>query len=81
MRGLRFMKTPVAANDNRKPARLLSFIDLSEKRGIDFSRRHLQRLEDSKQFPQRVALGANKIGWVESEIDDWLAEKIEDRAA
>ena len=75
------MKTPVAANDNRKPARLLSFIDLSEKRGIDFSRRHLQRLEDSKQFPQRVALGANKIGWVESEIDDWLAEKIEDRAA
>lgn len=69
------------ANDNRKPARLLSFFDLSEKRGIDFSRRHLQRLEDANRFPQRVALGVNKIGWVESEIDEWLAAKLVDRRA
>jgi prophage regulatory protein len=72
---------PVAANDNKKPARLLSFFDLSEKRGIDFSRRHLQRLEDAKRFPKRVTLGANKIGWVETEIDEWLGAKIKERDA
>ena len=50
-------------------------------RGIGFSRRHLQRLEDAKQFPKRVPLGTNKIGWVETEIDEWLATKIEERNA
>lgn len=62
-----------------KPTRLLSYSELSSTRGIAFSRRHLQRLEDQKRFPQRVALGENRIGWVEAEIDEWLATKLSAR--
>jgi prophage regulatory protein len=75
------MKAPIAANDNIKPTKLLSFAQLTTTRGITFSRRHLQRLEDERKFPRRVALGENRIGWPEAEIDRWLAEKLAQREA
>jgi len=28
-------------------------------------------------FPNPVSLGGRAVGWIESEIDDWLAEQIE----
>jgi len=28
-------------------------------------------------FPKPVSLGGRAVGWIESEIDDWLAEQIE----
>jgi prophage regulatory protein len=31
------------------------------------------------QFPKRVRLGANRVGWVESEVLDWLQERIDRR--
>jgi prophage regulatory protein len=62
-----------------KPTRLLSFKELKSTRGIHFSRRHLQRLEDENKFPRRVQLGENRIGWVETEINEWLAEKLANR--
>lgn len=27
-------------------------------------------------FPAPVSLGARAVGWVESEIDDWIAQRI-----
>jgi prophage regulatory protein len=71
----------VAANDNIAPVKLISFAELTTTRGITFSRRHLKRLEDEKKFPQRVVLGENRIGWVITEVDDWLAEKLAGRYA
>lgn len=29
------------------------------------------------EFPAPVALGARAVGWVDSEISDWLAQRIE----
>jgi prophage regulatory protein len=75
------MKPPVAANDNRKPMKLLRYSDLNETRGIIYSRRHLYTMENERKFPRRVPLGENRVGWVESEVDDWLKEKAESRAA
>jgi predicted DNA-binding transcriptional regulator AlpA len=75
------MKPPVAANDNIKPVKLLRYCDLSETRGIRFSRRHLKRLEDENKFPKRVVLGENSIGWPVAEIDEWLAAKLGERYA
>lgn len=28
-------------------------------------------------FPKSIKLGARAVGWLESEIDNWLSEKIE----
>ena len=67
------MKMPVAANDNVKPVRLLRYCDLKAKHSIDFSRRHLRRLEDTGMFPKRVHTGPKSPAWIESEIDTYLA--------
>ncbi len=28
-------------------------------------------------FPTPISLGGRAVGWIESDIDDWLTEKIE----
>jgi len=71
----------IASNDNVAPTKLISFAQLTTTRGITFSRRHLKRLEDERKFPRRVALGENKIGWVVTEIDAWLAPRLAARDA
>lgn len=32
-----------------------------------YSPQHIARLEAAGQFPKRVRLGANRVGWVETE--------------
>ena len=71
----------IAANDNVKPVKLLRYCDLSETRGIRYSRRHLYTLESEHKFPKRVALGENRVGWIESEIDGWIRDRAACRAA
>ena len=47
------------------------------KLGITFSRGHLWRLEGRNEFPRRVKLTKNgRCGWVESEIHDWLRQRV-----
>jgi prophage regulatory protein len=31
----------------------------------------------SKAFPKPVLLGARAVGWLESEIEDWIRQRIE----
>ena len=35
--------------------------------------------ENAGEFPRRVKLGANRVGWVESEIESWISSKIAER--
>lgn len=30
----------------------------------------------NKQFPKQIQLGPRSVGWLESEIDGWILEKI-----
>jgi prophage regulatory protein len=30
-----------------------------------------------KQFPAPISLGARAVGWLEFDVDAWLAEKVE----
>lgn len=57
--------------------RILSKRDLKEL--VLYSPQHIARLEKMGQFPKRVQLGSNRVGWVESEVLDWLTEKLESR--
>jgi prophage regulatory protein len=49
--------------------RILIFPQLKSDKGIHYTRQHLARLEKAGKFPQRVQIGANRVGWRESEID------------
>jgi len=62
-----------------KPTKLLSFNELSSKHGITFGRSHLYTLENEKKFPKRVQLGVNRVGWVQSEVEEWLAQRLANR--
>ncbi len=44
-----------------------------------YSPQHIARLEKAGQFPKRVPLGPNRVGWVESEVLDWLQERLAQR--
>ena len=46
-----------------------------------YSPQHIARLEAAGQFPKRVRLGCNRVGWVEQEVLDWLQAKIDARDA
>ena len=43
---------------------------------IPYSSVQIWRKENAGEFPHRVRLGANRIGWVESEIEAWLSSKL-----
>jgi prophage regulatory protein len=64
---------------------VLRFRDLKPRKGIDFSRMHLARLEAAGRFPRRIRLSENSVAWYENEIDAWLgakaATRIEDSKA
>jgi len=57
--------------------RILSKRQLKEL--VLYSPQHIARLEAAGEFPMRVQLGRNRVGWVESEVLDWLQERIDSR--
>jgi prophage regulatory protein len=57
--------------------RILSKQQLRE--AVLYSPQHVARLEAAGQFPKRVQLGPNRVGWVEEEVLDWLQQRINRR--
>jgi len=43
---------------------------------VPYSAQHIRRLEHANQFPRRVRIGANRVGWVREEIEQWLSNRI-----
>ena len=44
-----------------------------------YSPQHISRLEKAGLFPRRVQLGPNRVGWLESEVLEWLEERLAQR--
>jgi prophage regulatory protein len=59
--------------------KLLPFSDLHDH-GVLLGRRQIDRLEAKGSFPKRVAIGANRVGWVTDEIEDWVNAAISRRS-
>ena len=57
--------------------RLLSKRQVKEM--VLYSPQHIARLEAAGQFPKRVRLGINRVGWLEGEVLDWLQKRIDAR--
>lgn len=58
--------------------KLVAYPALSEK-GITFSRMHIYRLMKAGNFPKSVPVGTNRIAWLESEIDQWIMDRVAQR--
>lgn len=53
--------------------RILRRHDLLTKTGLSYPT--LWRYERDGNFPQRIQLGPNSVGWFEDEVDAWLASR------
>lgn len=46
---------------------------------VPYSMNHIRRLENAGQFPKRFRIGANRVGWVRGEVEQWLNERMGER--
>ncbi|MER9209181.1 AlpA family phage regulatory protein [Mesorhizobium sp. M0771] len=53
-----------------KGTRILSLAGVREL--IPLSRSQIFRLERAGQFPSRIRIGMRRIGWFDSDIEEWL---------
>ena len=60
--------------------KLVSKKELKSVYGIPYCFAHIARLETAGQFPKRIRLGACRVAWVAEEVDDWIEERIANRA-
>jgi prophage regulatory protein len=57
--------------------RILRLKDVIEKTGL--ARSTIYKYLDAGTFPQSIPLGGRSVGWVDSEIHDWILTRIEAR--
>ncbi len=57
-------------NEQRSPMKVLKLKDVVTLTGI--SKVTLWRLEQKGEFPQKISLSPNRVGWVESEVLNWV---------
>lgn len=43
---------------------------------IGLSRSTIYKKISDRQFPQPIPLGDRAVGWLESDIEDWIAERV-----
>jgi len=60
-------------------ARILRLPQVCAMTGL--GRSMIYQMEGEGRFPPRVNIGLRAVGWVESEVQDWLRGRIENRRA
>ena len=56
--------------------KILRLIQVKEKTGLSTSAIYL--LMSGDEFPQSINIGVRTVGWIESEIDDWIEQRIQE---
>ena len=51
-------------------ARILTEAQVKER--VLYSSSQLRRMEQAGKFPRRLKLGPNRVGWLSSEIENWI---------
>jgi len=57
--------------------RLIKLKEVIEKTSL--GRSTIYEFMTDGRFPKQVSLGAKSVAWVESEVDDWIMERIGER--
>lgn len=53
--------------------KIMRFPDVAEATGL--SRPSIWRLERKGDFPGRVQLGGNAVGWLSEEVEEWIESR------
>jgi len=66
------------ADNPRPPVPCVQILRLPQVcRATGLGRSMIYQLESERRFPCRVRIGARAVGWVEAEVQGWLAGRIE----
>lgn len=66
--------TSVIERKTRREVRFLRLPEVLARTGLSRSTIYV-RLEQGR-FPRPVSLGARAVGWIESEVDEWMRARI-----
>ena len=66
--------TRVIEQETRAPGRFLRLPEVMARTGLSRSTIYV-RLEQGR-FPQPVSLGGRAVGWIDSEIDEWMSNRV-----
>jgi predicted DNA-binding transcriptional regulator AlpA len=69
--------TKSQTNPERRPVRFIREAECRNRTSLSRSQRW--RLEREGRFPARVPLSVRTFGWVEAEIEDWIAARVAER--
>ncbi|EKL0030453.1 AlpA family transcriptional regulator [Vibrio vulnificus] len=62
------------------PNPTIRLIRLNEVLGMTgLSRSSMYRFIEDNQFPLQVQLGDRAVAWVESEVQEWIQQRVNDR--
>ena len=56
------------------PARIIRFHQVQARTGL--SQSTIYRRLAGGSFPKPLSLGARAVGWIESEVDEWIRQRI-----
>lgn len=65
----------MTTQSNLSPLRILRMRQVMARTGL--ARSTIYEHIRNKRFPNQVTLGPHSVGWVERDIDAWIAERIE----
>lgn len=54
---------------------ILRLVTVKKRTGM--SRSNIYKLMSEGLFPKSISLGARAVGWIESEINEWIEQRIE----
>ena len=66
---------PIHSQTFAPPVQILRLPQVCKVTGL--GRSMIYQLESERRFPTRVRIGSRAVGWVESEVQRWLADRIE----
>ena len=64
---------------NNQNTRLIRFPEVMNRTG--YGKAWIYRLINEGLFPQPIKIGSRAIAFVESEVDEWISQRIEERDA
>ncbi|WJV25675.1 MULTISPECIES: AlpA family transcriptional regulator [Pseudomonas] len=71
-------KNEAEAHPVERERRILRRPEVEAKTG--FKRAHIYNLMQEGKFPKPIRLGIRAVGWDSFEIDQWIAERLLERA-
>lgn len=57
--------------------KIIRLKEVTDSTGL--SRSSVYKFIAENRFPKSVSLGARSVGWIESEVQDWITARVEQR--